>query len=292
MTEKLYIRGMEVKIPKNHEGYFFGQHSTGYGNVWDAVLGVSEKLLVYLRMTMEKGIVVFKNLKTKNNQYAGIKYPEESDLSILNLIEEKKDSNVHASSYPLLIGINNEVKLKESYPWAIEGEGEMAAETDLGKIINFHNPYFAIDNKNFKFNKIQTVSLAGLALSINKMEVQEFPAEGDTYKHYLEEFLEENPHKTEHDFEAPIHRIDAEHFRMFVPTDYCSEFEIATQIEEIKYVDFLGEKITVMKVNLEHSNDNEYLYCNIYASKHVLKDYKPQVGDGINAVIWMTGFFN
>lgn len=129
-------------------------------------------------------------------------------------------------------------------------------------------------------------------MKINQMEVQEFPAEGDTYKHYLKEFLKENPHKTEQDFEVPVHRVDAEHFRMFVPTDYCSEFEIATQIEEIKYVDFLGERIAVMKVNLEHGDDNEYLYCNIYASQHVLGKYKPNVGDGINAVIWLTGFFN
>ncbi len=292
MAKKLYVRGMEVKRPKDHEGYFFGEHPTGYGNIWDAVFGVSEKLFVYLRMIMEKGDVVFKNLKTKNSQYAGIKYPETSNFSILNLIEETEESNIYASSYPLLMGINNEVKLKESYSWAIDAEGEMAAETDLGKIINFHNPYFALDDINFEFDKIQTISLAGLAMNINQMEVQEFPAEGDTYKHYLEEFLKENPHKTEKDFEAPVHRVDAEHFRMFVPTDFCCEFEIATQIEEIEYVDFLGERIAVMKVNLEHGDDNEYLYCNIYASKHVLGKYKPKVGDGINAIVWLTGFFN
>ena len=65
MAKKLYVRGMEVKRPKDHEGYFFGEHPTGYGNIWDAVFGVSEKLFVYLRMIMEKGDVVFKNLKTK-----------------------------------------------------------------------------------------------------------------------------------------------------------------------------------------------------------------------------------
>ncbi len=292
MADKLYVRGMDVKRPENSESYFLGKHFTGYGNIWDAVFGASEKFLVHLRMILQKGEVIFQNLKTKNKQYAGIKYPENNKFSVLSLIEENEKTKVYASSYPLLIGQNNEVKLKESYPWAIDGEGEMAVETGLGKIINFHNPYFAIDNKNFKFDKIQTISLAGLVMTMDKMEVQEFPVEGNAYKHFLEEFLQENPHKTEKDFEAPIHRIDAEHFRMFVPTDYCCEFEIATQIEDIEYVNLLGEKIAVMKVNLEHGEDNEYLYCNIYASKHVLKDYKPKVGDGINAVVWLTGFFN
>lgn len=292
MTDKLYVRGMVIKRPENRESYFWGKHSTGYGNVWNAVFGASAKLFVFLRMVLSKGKVMFQNHKTQNKQYAGIKYPENNKFSVLSLIEENETTKEYVSSYPLLIGANNDVRLKESYPWAIEGEGEMAAETDLGKIINFHNPYFAVDNKNFKFDKVQTISLAGLVMTINKMEVQEFPVEGDTYKHFLEEFLHENPHKTEKDFETPIYRIDAEHFRMFVPTDYCCEFAIATQIEDIGYVDFLGEKIAVMKVNLERGDDNEYLYCNIYASKHVLKDYKPKVGDGINAVVWLTGFFN
>lgn len=292
MANILYVRGMNIQRPENLDGYFFGEHSKGYGNIWDAVFGASEKFLVFLRKVLHDGKVMFQGLKTPNKQYAGIKYPENNKFSVLSLIEENEKSKDYVSSYPLLIGINNEVKLKEAYSWAIEGEGEMAAETNLGKIINFHNPYFAVDNKNFKFDRVQTISLAGLAMTIDKMEVQEFPAEGDTYKHFLEEFLKENPGKTEKDFETPIHRVDAEHFRMFVPTDYCSEFEIATQIEEIEYVEFLGEKIAVMKVNLEHGDDNEYLYCNIYASQHVLGKYKPKVGDGINAVVWMTGFFN
>ena len=292
MPDILYIRGMNVQMPEDHEGYFFGKHFTGYGNAWNAIFGDYEIFIrKYIQKCIQDGDVCFTQ-QTDTNKYAGIIYPNKSPVSVMTLIKLGEESNEIVSQYPLFAGINNDVKLKENYPWKIDGEGEMAAETDLGKIINFHNPYFAIDNKNFKFDKIQTISLAGLAMKISEMEVQEFPAAGNPYKHYLEEFLKENPHKTEKDFEAPIHRVDAEHFRMFVPTDYCCEFEIATQIEQIEYVDFLDEKIAVMRVNLEHGDDNEFLYCNIYASKHVLGKYKPKVGDGINAVIWMTGFFN
>ena len=82
MANKLYVRGMEVKIPENHNGYFFGEHSTGYGNVWDAVFGAAEKFLVFIRMVLQKGNVVFKNLKTKNSQYSGIKYCEDDSFSV------------------------------------------------------------------------------------------------------------------------------------------------------------------------------------------------------------------
>lgn len=292
MAKTLYISGMGVQMPEDHEGYFFGKHSTGYGNVWNAFFGNCETfILKHMQKCIQEGDVCFKQ-DVGENKYAGIVYPEKSPISVMTLIKLGEDSNEVASQFPLLLGMNNEVKLKESYPWDIDGEGEMAAETDLGKVINFHNPYFTIDNNHFKADKIQTISLAGLAMKISELEVQEFPAKGDCYDHFLEEFLKENPNKTEKDFEAPIHRIDAEHFRMFVPTDYCCEFEIATQIEEIEHIEVLGEEFVKLKVNLEHTREDEYLYCNIYASEHVLGKYKPQVGDGISAIIWLTGFFN
>ncbi len=290
MADKLYVRGMSAIISDDNEDYFFGKHLTTLRYAWETIFPI-ETLMKHVRTSADEGKVVFRKI-IKEMKYTGVLYPLNSPVSILGFMKSKESYCEYIVPCPLFMGLNNDVKLKGRYSWEEECLGEMAVETDLGKIINFHNPYFAIDNKKFKFDKVQTISLAGLALSINEMEVQEFPAQGDTYKHFLEKFLKENPHKTEKDFETPIHRVDVEHFRMFVPRDYCCHYEIATQIEEIEYVKFLGEKITVMKVNLEHGDDDEYLYCNIYAAQHVLGKYKPKIGDGISAVVWFTGFFN
>ena len=115
---------------------------------------------------------------------------------------------------------------------------------------------------------------------------------GEFYNVSRDEFLKENPDKTEQDFEPPVVKLEADHFRMLIPKQYACEYEIATQIENIKYFKILGEEIVQLKVNLEHHENEKSLYCNIYVSKHVLGKYKPQVGDGINAIIWLTGFFN
>ena len=279
MAEKLYLNSMAVKLPENNDSYFIGKHSTQYGAVWSAIFGTEKIFKEHLEMIIQNSTAMFLHVKTKNKQYSCLKYPENSKFSVLSLTEKTETRNKYISSYPLLIGLNNDVKLKESYPWENEGEGEMAAEISSGKIINFHNPFFAIDNNNFGFNKTQTISLAGLVIKIDKQNNQEISALCNACKHYLEEL----------DYEV---QVDTKPFRMFVPTDYCSEIEVVTQIEEIKYIEVLNEKIAVMKVNLEHNNGNEHLYCNIYASQHVLGKYKPKVRDGISAIVWMTGFFN
>ena len=210
----------------------------------------------------------------------------------MSLIKQNASKNIYVSSFPVLVGKRNVVKLKESYTWETKAEGEIAVETDSGKILNFFDPFFIMDKKMFEKDKTQPILLSGLALTISKMERQEFAVEkGNVYEHYLEEFLKENPDKTEKDFEPPVHVIDPEYFRMVMPTDTCSEVEIAAKIEDIEYVNFMGEKITIMKVNFEHGEDDEYLYCNIYASEHVLNGYKPQINDGITGIVWLTGHF-
>ena len=212
---------------------------------------------------------------------------------MLSLIELKETCSEYTSAYPLLIGINNEVKLKEDYCWQNGGEGEFAVEAGDDKVINFFDPFYAIDKANFKTDKTQTISLAGLAYSLDKLKEQEFVIDkGEFYNVSRDEFLKENPDKTEQDFEPPVVKLEAEHFRMLIPKQYACEYEIATQIENIKYFKILGEEIAQLKVNLEHSDNEKSLYCFIYASKHVLGKYKPQVGDGINAIVWLSGFFN
>lgn len=127
---------------------------------------------------------------------------------------------------------------------------------------------------------------------MEKFEEQEFVIDkGNGYKFFMDKFLEENPGKTKKDFKPPVVKISAESFRAFLPKEYTCEYEISAQIEEIELLEIFGQKFLKLKVNLEHSKDNEYLYCNIYASETVLKGYEPKVGDGISTVVCMSGYF-
>ena len=256
MDKDMPISAINIRKISRGESYFDGEHFEGHGDKWVALWGNTEKFTVEnMKKCVTSGDIIFKQENILNKKFAGIVYPKNELLSVLSLIELKETCNEYTSAYPLLIGINNEVKLKEDYCWQNGGEGEFAVEAGDDRVINF----------------------------IDK---------GEFYNVSRDEFLKENPDKTEQDFEPPVVKLEADHFRMLIPKQYACEYEIATQIENIKYFKRLGEEIAQLKVNLEHSDNEKSLYCFIYASKHVLGKYKPQVGDGINAIVWLSGFFN
>lgn len=294
MDKDMPINAINIRKIFRGESYFDGEHFEGHGDKWVALFGNTEKFAVKnMKKCVTSGDIIFKQEKILNKKFAGIVYPKNELLSVLSLIELKETCNEYTSAYPLLIGINNEIKLKEDYCWQNGGEGEFAVEAGDDRVINFFDPFYAIDKANFKTDKTQTISLAGLAYSLDKLKEQEFVIDKvEFYNVSRDEFLKENPDKTEQDFEPPVVKLEADHFRMLIPKQYACEYEIATQIENIKYFKILGEEIAQLKVNLEHSDNEKSLYCYIYASKHVLGKYKPQVGDGINAIVWLSGFFN
>src|SRR5574344_817262 len=278
------------------ESYFDGEHFEGFGNEWNAIFGNVGKFIVdYLKKSVADGDVVMVN---KNSNNFGIASPSNSKMAIMSYIDSKGGNNEYTSASPLMSGIDNQLILKEQYTWKNGIEGEMAAifpfDAPLDNLtLNFYNPFYSINTDNFEIDKVQLVSLSALALDIEKMKEQKNVIEnGAFYDNQLKEFLKENPEATENDFKAPTLSIDAENFRCFIPTEYTCSYEVAGQIEDIEYINSLKTKFAILKVNFGHSEIDQNFYCNVYVSEHLLKNYEPKVGEGIQSIIWLTGYFN
>ena len=95
------------------------------GNAWDAIFGVAEKVVLHIEKWVQKGEVLFKNLETDDNEYAGILNEENERMFVLSLIKQNASKNIYVSSFPVLNGERNVVKLKESYTWDTKAEGEI-----------------------------------------------------------------------------------------------------------------------------------------------------------------------
>lgn len=217
-----------------------------------------------------------------------------SFLIILEVTKEDEETNNLLSAYPILKGCSNNVILKEKYTWSIEAEGEMACITadNQNIILNFHNPFFALDIDNFKVDTEKTISLAGLAYSIKQLQEYEFKiSEGEFYNINLKKFLEENPDKTETDFEIPTVCIKRESFRMIRPTKYISEYTISGIIKNISEIVVLDEPIKVLNIDLGHEENDKPLLINIFVSHQICSECILNIGDNITAVIWLTGYF-
>ena len=285
----------EFMTDKNE--YFKGTHDPNYGDKWTALLGNTNSILedIAPKTLRESHCITIDEYD--DTKYMIQIYTETSPICIVYISEmieaEKRLSLV--SAYPQLAGQKNRVQLKNTYAWDIKSEGEMAGkliDVDNEMIINFHNTLFFNDINDFKEDDIKTVSLAGLAYNISKLEEHEFPIDnGNVYKHFLEEFLKENPDKTEADFESPVCQVSADSLRVFNPTDYTCEYSGVGQIKDIEYTTFFDTKVLIMNVEFANSDNQKPFCCNVYATESVLGDYMPTVGDGIVTTMWLTGYF-
>lgn len=278
------------------DDYFYGEHFEALGDIWDALYCDAEAFAKdYVEKSVKEGIV-FINQKIKNNKMYGLFYPDISTVQIVSYLRElKKHSLTYISSCPVLKGCKNKLILKKKYTWTNGIEGEFAAEstTENKLLLNFFDPFYCVDQKYFDKNNCVEVNLAAVAYTANELEEREDVIDkGEFYKLKLKEFLEENPDKTEMDFEPPIVHTSSEHFRMYTPTDTTSVVEIVGLVEDISYCKYLGKNFAVLKVNLEHRKDDEYLYIDVYVSEQLLEKYKPEIGKGLHSIVWLNGFFD
>ena len=294
------------------DDYFYGEHFEALGDIWDSLYGNAESFIKdYLVKSCQEGSLYWTQ-KINNKLVYSLLYPgakkkngftrfnellQSGDecIQAINYIEDNKHSKTHITTCPVLRGVKNSLKLKESYTWGNGIEGEFAAESlTINKLLlNFFDPFYPFDKKHkFKEGKICDIYLSAIAYKAEELEERDdVYTEGTPYNLYLERFLKENPDKTEADFEPPVIEMRAEHFRMYAPTDTTSFIEIVGLIEDIEYIEAFGKKFAKLKVNLEHREDDEYLYVNVYVGEHLLKKYKPEVGKGIHANIYMFGYF-
>lgn len=279
------------------ENYFSGEHFEGFGDKWGALYNNAEEFFCEKLTNIIQESSPYFYQKIDEKDYLALIMNENEPISLISLLEAKQEANEFISFYPKFKGIPTEITLKDYYQWKTIAEGDMAGKINIESInldnINFFNQHYAKDINNFEINKKINVSLSGLAFHIEKLEEKEFKVEtGALFDFMKSEFLEKNKDKTEKDFEAPIIKLDSEHFRMFVSSQYTCEYEAVGIIEEIDYTDFFGTKVAVLKVNFSHNNkDEKQFYLNVYASENVLKDYVPQIGDGISTVMWISGYF-
>ena len=280
----------------NKNDYFKGTHDPNYGDKWAALLD-NENLILedILPKTLRESHYITVD-EYDDTKYMIQIYTETSPICIVYISEmiEAEKRLMLASAYPQFAGQKNRVQLKNIYSWDIKSEGEMAGkliDVDNEIIINFHNTLFFNDINNFKEDDIKTVSLAGLAYNISKLEEYEFSVDkGDVYKHFLGEFLKDNPDKTEADFEKPVCQVSADSFRAFNPTEYTCEYSGVGQIKDIKYTTFFDINVLIMNVEFANSDNNKPFCCNVYVTESVLGDYMPTVGDGIITTMWLTGY--
>ena len=278
-----------IKMGKNAKtkDCFFGKHTEQ--TVWFALVNDKSKLGEYVNRFTKEGSIMYR-VEQGKSECAALSFPDKGPVQALSLIENSGNGFELKNIVPLLKGANFPADIKSSYVWKNPALGEYAVSVKERRL-DFFDPFFILDGKSGE--KSPTVCLSALALNLEKLEERSFVVDkGNFYEHEKEEFLKNNPGKTEKDFEPPEIRLTKKSFRMLIASEFSSEYEIVASIEKIEHSSFLGTPVHILTVNLDHTDLKEYFQIPLYVTDKTLNGYVPKIGDAVSAVVWFEGYFN
>jgi hypothetical protein len=272
---------------------FYGKHAETLGDVWNAILGDSEKVSPWINETVAKGgktsptTVIHDG---KEIEAVLMHYPNEglAKMGVLYAKAQADESWSLYSAFPIFAGIGNSLSISGVHTWGNGIEGVVAASKAGGPPAVFFDPFYFKEMDKFLPGAELKVSLSALAFRIGKAEATELPVHGgEFYETKLKEFLDANPEKSKDDFEPP--KLKFQGSRILMPTQYVCEWFFRCPVSDCVQFSFLNTifyRLTVIFAGVDDSEMSGY----IYASEHVLKDYVPQAGDDVEGILWMTGW--
>lgn len=270
---------------------FKGESIGGFGTMWKSIFSEDDDIVAHIPQMLNEG----KNTATVQDgdviKVAFLEYPEKSSLrgGILCVGNPESGDLEVGSGYPVMEGLPNKMKYCGQKHWKNKLEGDIfARQENDGPSVSFFNPYYFNDGHRYRKNSKLTVSLAALAFSCEEAKDKEVVLEkgNGLYDEQLEEFLSENPGKTESDFEAPVIHLSGSRF--LIPKDYLSLYEFRCPVIEAHKLEFCGKPIWKLGVIFAGWDEQEIIGY-LYVPEALLDGFKPKKGDDIQGVLWMTG---
>jgi len=222
-----------------------------------------------------------------------LRYLETPIQYLALVVDEQKDPDEGKkfwSAYPICAeGVTHTITIDRIFPWKNSIESVIEAQLHKGGMIWFFDPFFYRNKDEYPIGRQIEVRIAGLAYMLRKAETNELEiTEGPMLEIHRQQILK-------HDPEADVSTITSVPVSMkgasiFLPNDAKNgDAEIRMTIKHVDYLDVDGKEFCrILGTFMKREEQTFDTY--IYAAPHVLKDYRPEVGDDIEALVWMQGY--
>jgi len=267
------------------------EHSEVHGDHFNALGFEDEELLENIPNFFENGILAKKYTYENNVEKYKIShylYPELNDVQICSLVLSKDDKNTLESFYPVLKGIKNNITIESKYTWENDLEGEIELLRKDSFNLSFFAPFYKNNFLNITKGSNIDVYLAGLAFFMEDAKMSYNVDKGDIYKMALNDFLKDNPKKTQEDF--PFVTLHMDGAIMLFPTDSYSVYEYRGKILELDYLSFTNKKLAKIKVCIEKKEDEYKMFINLYVATKNLRNCELKIGKDIQCLFWLIGY--
>jgi len=270
----------------------------GHGNHWEAVDKDCEKTVrEILPRACEEGEALggalfsheLTDVPWKKGRVIGLKYLD-SPLSFIALVAmDLWDKNTTLwSGYPFCSeGIDNGLVVDSIDRWDNGAEGLVTAHAPDGGILSFFDPLFFLDESQLKVGEERLFTLAALAYTLRKSEQTSIVIdEGPLLEIEREQQLRDNPGS-----EPPSSvTVSLSGMAALMPhSEYPDDADARFTIEEVSEFR-VAERPFIRLTGIVMRLDGRDVRLTVYVSKETLEGYTPQVGDDVEAILWVQGF--
>ena len=270
-----------------------------HGDHWEAVEKDYEEFVAeMLPLICQEGKLIGKNAFTqtvddvsKTGVAFGLQYLT-SPLNFVGLVaSETEDGDKELwSSYPVCAeGVNVNLVINAVTPDDSGIQGIIEASAPEGGTISFFDPYFFLNKDGYRLGEEVAVALSALAYMLRKAEQLEIEVtEGDMLEVHRKNLLEQDPTIDISTITSVSLSLDgtAIYFPRGEPKDNA---ELRFKIEEV-FLFECAEHRFVRVTGAIMKPDSGDVKINVYASEQVLDGYVPQIGDNVEAIVWMQGY--
>lgn len=270
------------------------KHFEGLGDKWRALVAdpdVTVKAKIVPAITKEGGSRDAWKSNTPDGHTVLLAYPATEPCRSALIIRGKEETKEYqpVSAVPLLEGVENVVEIADTYAWANEAEGEVSIQHPGGQPLWLFNPLFYRDRWSCQAGQKQIMRISGLAYALRRATQDSVQVKaGPQFEAYAAAFKEKNPDIADADIPALTVPLKGAH--ILQPYQHACDYQIRVPVQDVKTCKFNDEEVTMLAIALG-GKDGNTIRCMLYVSKTVLGDYVPQVGDDIEAIIWLQGRF-
>ena len=272
----------------------------GHGNQWEAIYPDVKALLGHaLPMTLAKGkldgkapfVGEYEDGSPHGDSVAGIRYVD-GRLGYFALVDcdtiQKTRKNELVTSFPYLPeGVAYRLVINEIKATSMPMEGVVAAGKD-GFEFDFFDPSFYRNRFKYKVGETHEFSVAALAYSLHKAEAAGYDIDkGPLVEIERQRLLKENPHADVSAVKSVW--ISLESAAICLPhPQYPGECEFRGPVKTVEWFKFDSMTFCRLLVTFTRPDDQDFDLF-LYASANVLGEYRPEVGDDVEGVVWLQG---
>ena len=267
-------------------------HTEALGDAWAVLTGQNPAAImdqVVSTVLHEGGTRPSWQWKRGSTDHILMAWPQDQPLRAAVLVMgEEGEKLTPVTAVPLLDGLPNDLMVEGVHLW----ENGMGANVAVSMIEGknpmwFFDPLYGRDRTDLTPGVTHTFLVAGLAFAIRKALLDQMTiTQGPQYEAYAEQWLEANPGKSRLD--VPPLQVDVSDRHMIMPGRNFCEYQMRAVIEEVQDCQLDKMPVKALFVTFPFEN-REPLRLVIYASKMVLGDLEPEVGQAIDAYIWLQG---